>query len=196
MRAATFERTSRGRGGCSMLCARKSVVVLFPPPAKYVVNTHMPPLAGDLRLKRPPLSARRCPGRGGLGGNEARTCFGFVVLFPAIHTTYTNARHASPRPARKQGLAPPPPPRLCIPRRPSAFPLPHPGLRRQPQLRPGPRARAHTCAQLRRQRIRRHSYPHGACPASADHAASADLIIGHTSQPHTPYRPPPPPAAA
>lgn len=31
MRAATFERTSRGRGGCSILCVKKIVVVLFFP---------------------------------------------------------------------------------------------------------------------------------------------------------------------
>lgn len=70
MRAATLDRTSRGRGGCSMLCVRKSVVVLFPPPIKYVVNTpHATTWHGHLRPKRPPLSARRCPGRGGLGGD-------------------------------------------------------------------------------------------------------------------------------
>lgn len=117
--------------------------------------------------------------------------------YTAVHT-YTNARHAPPRPSRKQGLPPPPPSRLCIPRRLSSRPFRYPGVRRQPQLRPGPRARAHTCAQLHGQRIRRHSYPHGACPAPAPaaHSAPADLAIGDTPQPHTPYRPSPPPAAA
>lgn len=78
----------------------------------------------------PPLSVRRCPGRGGLGSEGSCN----LVTCPFYYGTYTNTSHAAPRPARKQGLPRPPPTRLCIPRRSSSHPLPYLGARRQPQV--------------------------------------------------------------
>lgn len=69
-----------------------------------------------------------------------------LVLFAITYCTYTNTSHAAPRPAREQGLPPPPSARICLSRRSSSHPLLYLGARRQPQLRPGPRARARTCA--------------------------------------------------